>query len=130
MKSFDFKLSHILASALLLSIGSVALAEDQEQVQLQTRDQDRTMIESQDRLSDREQIYGSQLMTSKERAEYRSKMQNMKTQQEREAYRLEHHNLMQERARERGVQLPDSPPAQGMGQGQSVGPGGGGRRGR
>ena len=69
--------------------------------------------------SAQQQIYGSQLMT----------------QQERERLRLEHHQQMQERARQRGVTLPDQPPAGkgygarpggGMGPGYGPGPGGGG----
>lgn len=62
-------------------------------------------------------IYGSQLMTDAERSEYRIHMRTLKTRQEREAYRLEHHKLMQERARERGVTLPEMPPAMGKGMG-------------
>lgn len=81
-------------------------------------------------------IYGSQLMTQQERAEYRAKMRSLSTTQEREQFRLEHHQRMQERARERGLTLPDEPPARGgrgMGPGgQGMGPGGGagGRGGR
>lgn len=75
-------------------------------------------------------IYGSQLMTQQERNEYRTKMRSLRTAQERERFRLEHHERMQERARERGVTLPDMPPARGgrgMGPGgQGMGPGGGG----
>ena len=70
-----------------------------------------------------ETIYGSQLMTQKERREYRLKMREAKTVEQREQIRAEHHKLMQERAKERGVKLPDVPPAQGMHQG--IGPGGG-----
>jgi len=81
-------------------------------------------------------IYGSQLMTQQERAEYRSHMRSLRTAQERERFRLEHHEQMQERARARGITLPDAPPARGgrgMGPGgQGMGPGGGagGPRGR
>jgi hypothetical protein len=74
-------------------------------------------------------IYGSQLMTRQERIEYRNQMRAMKTQEERNAFRLEHHKQMQERARERGVTLPDTPPAAGGGMGPGgggMGPGGGG----
>jgi hypothetical protein len=78
-----------------------------------------------------EPIYGSQLMTRDERTEHRNKMRSLKTPEEREAYRAEHHRQMQERAKERGVTLPDAPPARGMGMGpggpgmrQGMGPGG------
>jgi hypothetical protein len=62
-----------------------------------------------------EQIYGSQLMTQQEREEHRAKMQSMKTEAERDRYRMEHHKKMQERAKERGVTLPDKPQYQGTG---------------
>ena len=75
-------------------------------------------------IQQRQTIYGSQLMTPQERMEYRSKMRSLKTRQEREAFRLEHHKEMQERARARGMQLPDMPPP-GGGMGRGMGPGGG-----
>ena len=65
--------------------------------------------------------YGSQLMTQQERVEYRNQMRALKTQEERAAFRQEHHNKMRERAKEKGVTLPDAPPTGGMG----MGPGGG-----
>lgn len=70
-------------------------------------------------------IYGSQLMTNQERMEHRTKMNAAKTAQEREQVRLEHHEQMQLRAKERGVTLPDTPPAQGGGMRQGMGAGGG-----
>ena len=73
-------------------------------------------------------IYGSQLMTEPERSEYRARLRTATSEEERQQIRLEHHAEMQERARERGVELPDEPPAMGMG-GQRMGPrqdGGGG----
>ncbi len=87
-----------------------------------------------------EQIYGSELMTKQERMEHSTKMQNMKTKEERERYRMEHHKAMQERAKERGVTMPDSPQMRngmdgggmdggsggGMGGGSGGGGGGGG----
>lgn len=69
----------------------------------------------QPRTQNREPVYGSQLMTRQERAEYRVKMRNLKTKEERETFRMEHHKKMQERAREKGKTLPDRPPAQGGG---------------
>jgi hypothetical protein len=79
-------------------------------------------------------VYGSQLMTPQERLEYRNRMRSMKTQEERNAFRLEHHRKMQERAKERGVSLPDDPPANGAGMGPrrgvGMGPSMGGGRGR
>lgn len=70
-------------------------------------------------------IYGSQLMTNQERIEHRTKMQAAKTAEEREQVRQQHHEQMQLRAKEQGVTLPDTPPAQGGGQGRGMGPGGG-----
>ena len=87
----------------------------------QDRDQDR------DREELRQRVYGWELMTDAERNEYRERMRNMRTDAEREAFRLEHHKQMQERARERGVTLPDVPmgPGRGMGPGNGMGPGSG-----
>lgn len=73
------------------------------------------------------QIYGSQLMTQQERLQYREQMGNAKTEQERQQLRLEHHQQMQQRARQKGVTLPDEPPAdRGMGRGMGGGGMGGG----
>ena len=97
--------------------------------QSQTRTQQE--IQTQDR------IYGSQLMTSQERAAYRNQLRDARTEQERERIRTEHHQAMQERARERGVRLPDMPAVPGgpgpgfaPGGGFGPGPGMGGGRGR
>lgn len=89
-----------------------------------TQDRDRDQARQQDRDRDQDFIYGSQLMTQQERLQYQNRIRTFKTEQEREAYRLEHHRLMQQRARERGVQLPDEPPM--MGGGAMGGAGGGG----
>ncbi len=98
----------------LLSMES-AFAADQE------RAQDKVQTQEQ------EQIFGSQLMTLQERAEYRARMQAATTAEERERIRTEHHELMKSRAAERGMTLPDEPPVGGMGMGPGgmMGPGGG-----
>ena len=62
-------------------------------------------------------MYGSQLMTPKERVEYRAKLRAAKTIQERERRRQEHHEEMMELAKKRGVTLPAVPPAGGAGMG-------------
>lgn len=107
-------------------------AQSQEQVQQQTQQQ----IQSQQR------IYGSQLMTPQERMNYRQRMRQAKTVEECNQIRAEHHKQMQERAKARGITLPDMPPAmrgrmqqrypgspcqggQGQGMRQPVGNGGG-----
>lgn len=67
-----------------------------------------------------EKAYGWQLMSQQERTEYRQKMRTMNAE-ERAAYRKEHHEKMQERAKERGMKLPDEP-GTGMGrQGKGMG---------
>lgn len=74
-----------------------------------------------------EQVFGSQLMTRQERIEYRTRMRAAKTVEEREKLRLEHHERMVERARERGLTLPEQPVpgGAGMGPGGGIGPGAG-----
>jgi len=118
----EFSALSALLSALFLSAG-FALAADPEppKAKAQTQTQDR--------------VYGSQLMTQQERAEYRAKMRTAKTSEEQEQFRKEHHEQMKERAQVRGVILPDEPPVRGggmgprggMGQGGGMGPAGGGR---
>ena len=105
-----------LAAALSLSAG-LALAADPEPAKEKAQTQKQ------------EQVYGSQLMTPQERSEHRAKMRAAKTPEEREQIRKEHHDLMKERAKARGVTLPDVPPARGGGMGPGgggMGPGGGG----
>jgi hypothetical protein len=104
----------ILVIFLFLFTGS-ALAADQEPAQ--------------ERVQKQEQIYGSQLMTQQERAEYRTKMRSAKTAEEREQIRKEHHERMKERAAEHGVTLTEEPSARGRGMGPcggQMGPGGAG----
>lgn len=74
-----------------------------------------------------EQIYGSQLMTRQERLEHRAKLRAAKTAEEREQIRKEHHERMQQRAKERGVSLPEMPPK--VPGGGGMGPAGGMRPG-
>ena len=71
-------------------------------------------------------VYGSQMMTQQERADYRNRMHQAQTAEERERMRQEHHRQMQARAKERGVTLPDEPPAMPGRGGMGMGPGGGG----
>jgi hypothetical protein len=97
----------LMASALALSIG-VALAADAPASPA------------------REPVYGSQLMTPKERAEHRAKMRAAKTPEEKAKIRAELHQRMQERAKQQGLALPDAPPSAGGGMG--MGPGGGRNR--
>ena len=114
MKMRSTVLVSVLAVTLSLCAG-FAVAADQGRTQ--------EMAQSQDQ----ERIYGSQLMTRQERVEYRAKLRAAKTAEERERIRNEHHEQMKERAKARGVTLPDEPPAGGggMGPGGGMGQGGG-----
>mgnify|MGYP003572537572 FL=1 len=116
------KLTFIIAG-LLCSSSGISSAADQEQSQTQTQQQIQLMGQEQ------KQIYGWELMSVKERAEHREKMLSLKTEQERTAYRQEHHKLMQQRAKEKGVSIPDMPMHRGAEAGSGAGAGtGGGRR--
>jgi hypothetical protein len=110
-----------LAGIFAFSTG-FALAADQDRDQTRDQIQDKTQDQTRDR------IYGSQLMTQQERNEYRARMRSAQSLQEREQIRAEHHERMRVRAKERGVMLPDQPPARGrmMGPGGGMGPGSGG----
>ena len=69
----------IAAGVLLLSVYPLLAAEQdriKDKIQTQTKAQER--------------IYGSELMTEKERNEYRERMRNSKTEQERDKIRNEH----------------------------------------
>ena len=104
----------LLAGALAVAAWPVSAADQaRDRAQKQTEDQER--------------IYGSQLMTEEERNEYRAMMRAAKTAEEREKIRAEHHERMKVRAKERGMTLPDEPPARGgmMGPGGGMGSGGG-----
>lgn len=89
---------------------------------------------AQQMMMQQEPVYGSQLMTQEERVAYRTKMHAAKTPEEREKIRAGHHAQMKARAKERGVTLPDEPPARGGGMspgGMGSGGGmGGGPKGR
>lgn len=77
--------------------------------------------------ADQQTIYGSQLMTEQEREEHRNRMRNATSAEEREQIRKEHHKRMLERARAKGIDLPEEPPAirggKGMGMGKGMGGG-------
>ena len=71
----------------------------------QVRQRDQVMERTQARVHRREIIPGSELMTSKERDQYRGRMAAAATDADRERIRAEHVKAMQERARVRGLQL-------------------------
>jgi hypothetical protein len=109
-------LTLVLVTAVSLS-GAIATFPAKAQDQVRDQTQDRTQLRTQD------QIYGSQLMTPAERDEYRARLRTMATDQEREAFRLQHHQQMQERARAKGLVLPDEPLIRRMGPGSGTGSG-------
>ena len=107
-------------SVLMLSLAAAVAASAYAADPVQSREPTQTTQQTQER------IYGAELMTPQERAEYQTRMRAAKTEQEREAIRLEHHKQMQERARAQGKTLPDMPPVgRGPGMGPGMGPGGG-----
>lgn len=75
-----------------------------------------------------QQTTGSQLMTPEERNEQRAKMRNATSAEERGEIRKEHHEKMKGKAREKGVTIPDNPPARGQGMGGGQGGGMGSAR--
>ncbi|HET6804995.1 MAG TPA: hypothetical protein VFH59_06060 [Frateuria sp.] len=89
------------------------MMRDRDRGMDRTRDMDRDRASG--RMDDGSMMYGWQLMTPAERTTYREKMRTLKTRREREALRTQHHQEMQQRARDRGVQLPDMPPRRGGG---------------
>ena len=106
----------VIAAGLLtaISLTANAVAESRAQGQGMGQGSNSDQMRDRDRDQDRAQapIYGSQLMTERERQEHRTKMRSFKTEQERETYRLAQHKKMQERARAKGLTLPDAPTQQ------------------
>ena len=112
----------MLSGAMLALAATSVWPADLMQSKDQARDQAQQKIRDQD-------IYGHQLMTSQERDAHRAKMRAAKTAEERERIRVEHHEQMKIRAKERGVTLPDAPPAnRGPGSGTGGAMGSGGRK--
>lgn len=90
-----------------------------------------------------ETVYGWEMMNVQERNQHMETIRNLKTDKEREQYRIEHHKRMQDRAKERGMKLPEMSPDQardrmhdgsgmgsGMGSGTGMGSGSGMGKGR
>lgn len=111
--SISQMLVFVIAGLLMLPTGMV-IAADEKQKPEQAKQQ--VQVQEQDKM-----IYGWQLMTPQERKEHRAKMLSLKTEQERLAYQNEHHKLMQQRAKERGLSIPDHPMRQGAGRGSGQG---------
>lgn len=107
-------------SILALAAG-LAFAAEEKPAQSEGKPESAVKTESQ-----QERVRASELMTREERVEHRKKMRAAKTAEEREQIRKEFHEQMKARAKERGMTLPDEPPAMGRGMGQSGGMGPGG----
>lgn len=71
----------------------------QQQMNQQIRQWQREDIDKATKPEPQEIIYGGQLMTAQERAEYLAKIRTLKTQAERDEFRVEHQKKIQERAR-------------------------------
>ena len=89
--------------------------QDRLKDQDKLKDQDQDRLHDQDQLQDRDRlhdqdgqsIYGAELMTSAEVDAYMNQIRSLQTVQERNAFRNQHRIEMQQRARERGVSIPD-----------------------
>ena len=64
-----------------------------------------------------QRIYGGHLMTQQERVEHRAKMRAAKTAADRERIRDEHYQQIRQRAKARGMVLPNRPSGRGRGLG-------------
>lgn len=76
----------------------------------QNRDQDHTKMQDPSRMNNAD-IYGTELMTSQERKQYRKELGASGDQQLRSEYQMQHEQKMQERALQHGQDL--VPPGQG-----------------
>jgi hypothetical protein len=92
----------LLTLSALASAQTVTDAASPPQIRDRAEQQVRNGSASQARNGD---IYGYQLMTERERAEFRERVRAADTEQEREQIRSAHHAQMQARAKERGVTL-------------------------
>ncbi|MEQ1438981.1 hypothetical protein AAG565_06440 [Fontimonas sp. SYSU GA230001] len=110
--------SFLLTVLLAAGVPLVATAQGGGGQGFQQREQQRLHMPSDDDGTGTP-IYGYPLMTPDEIAAHRARMQAA-TPAERASIRAEHHRQMVERARERGITLPDQPPMRG-----GKGPGGG-----
>jgi hypothetical protein len=93
----------ILISLAAAAVMLAAALDAAGQQQVQNREQSQTR--TQERAGKREIIPGSELMTSKEREDYRRRYAAAKTEADKEKVRADHIKAMQERARLRGLEL-------------------------
>jgi hypothetical protein len=92
----------LITLSALASAQTATEADSPPQARDRTEQQVRNGSASQARNGD---IYGYQLMTERERTEFRERLRAAGTEQERAQIRNEHHAQMQVRAKERGVTL-------------------------
>lgn len=64
-----------------------------------------------------DRFHGRQLMTQQEREAFRNNMRSASSAEERQKIQQEHHERMKLRAKDRGLSMPNNPPADGMGNG-------------
>lgn len=93
----------IIISASTAAVMLAAAVDAAGQQQAQNREQ--AQARTQERAGKREIIPGSELMTSKEREDYRRRYAAAKTEADKEKVRSDHIKAMQERARLRGLEL-------------------------
>ena len=91
----------ISVSTAAVMLAAAVDAAGQQQAQQREQVKSRTL----ERAGKREIIPGSELMTSKEREDYRRRYAAAKTEADKEKVRADHIKAMQERARLRGLEL-------------------------
>lgn len=83
----------------------------QQQMNQQIRQWQKEDIDKMIKPEPPEIIYGSQLMTPQEQAEYRAKILRLTTREERDLFRAQHQRKMQERAKAQSMKQSDGLPA-------------------
>ena len=97
------RLAPMVVSVVAAAVFLVVAVDSYSQAQIRQRDQ--VQERAQEKTRRHEIIPGSELMTSAEREDYRKRYAAARTDAEREKVRTEHIKAMQERARQRGLQL-------------------------
>lgn len=92
------------------AVSADPLGGAQQQMNQQIRQWQREDIDKAIKPEPQEIIYGGQLMTAQERAEYLAKIRALKTQTERDEFRAEHQKKIQERARAQSRKQSDGLP--------------------
>lgn len=97
-------------------------ARQQQQAQSRQESLNKQQSQYKDKVANpaKGEAYGSSLMTKEERKAFSTRMKSASSNAEREQIQREHHEEMTRRAQERGVKLPEQPPAK-TGKGQKKG---------